>query len=162
MNSDGQRSELPTFSELDEIMKDRREAILTVFISQDGTTFDTSELRAHSGIPNGSTKFHLDKLVDWGLIEQLDKRAPPALANGDDAKLFRITERGREYAKDHIRHAEPDDLDELADRLIELEESLDALEEQHRAEMKDLKKQLHERLSSLKNALPSPSDNGVH
>lgn len=144
-----------SFEKLSRLLKERREDMLKVFMEHDGDVFDTSELREFSGIPDGSTRFHLDKLVGWGLIEELDERVPGTFGSGSDAIQWRLTDRGKAFIDDHILYVEPAGLEELNERIVELEHAVETLETQHEEELQEVRGQVRKQLSSIKSALPS-------
>lgn len=147
----------PSFDEMEVDLRDRREDILQVFMSHDSDVYDTSELRVIADIPQGSIKFHLDKLKDWGLIVDLDERVPPSHGGGNDAKQWRLTDRGLTFTEDRIVYVAPEDVEELARRVVELEREVDDLREQHERDIREIKEEVQNKIGSLKNLLPSPN-----
>lgn len=156
MGEDDTESE-PSFDEIEVDLREHRENILQVFMSHDDDVYDSSELRVIADIPQGSIKHHLDKLRGWGLIEELDERVPPSHGGGNDAKQWRLTERGEAFTEEYIIYVAPADVDELARRVVDLEREVDDLRDQHEKDIRDVKQRVQEQIGNLKNLLPSPN-----
>lgn len=149
-----------TFDEIAAGLRDRREEILQLFMSYDRDTFDSSEVRELGDIPDGSLKYHLDKLEGWGLIEELDERVPPTYGGGSDAKQWRLTERGEAFTEEKIIYVAPADVEELARRVVDLERDLDAMQESREDKIQDLRDEFHTRLDRLENVLTGKQPDG--
>lgn len=159
MGGDDTESE-PSFEEIEVELREHRENILQVYMSHDSDVFDSSELRVIAGVPEGSIKFHLDKLKDWGLIEDLDERVRPAHGGGSDAKQWRLTERGESFTEEFVVYVPPGDVDELARRLVDLERRLDAMQEAHESEVAEIKDEMNARLDRIEKAVTGGQPNG--
>lgn len=113
---------------LEQITERRRELLKTLDFA-DGEA-NTSFLRQHSNVPEGSLNYHLRKLEEWDLIEVVGRKR---VGSGDPAKVWSLTESGEEMVADLETITgdlgRPPSASELADRVDELEESLRGMQD---------------------------------
>lgn len=117
-------AELTSFEEINHRLGEPREKLLQAFASHDEDEIDTSTLRRKSGVQYGGIIHHLETLVQWALIQELDTRRYMA-HGGSDARQWTLTERGAEFIEEYLDQRVPDvTTDELAERVVDLEEEV--------------------------------------
>jgi molybdopterin converting factor small subunit len=94
--------------------------------------YTTAELRAETSVPTGSALHHLERLAEWGLINEHDDRAFDA-QSGRETRVWEITERGMDFCDDYIETSEtvtPEAFAALKQRVSSLEEEVAKRDEQ--------------------------------
>lgn len=149
-----------SLDEVSDELKEPRRNILEVFISYDGDAFNTSTLRKRSGVSSHSMNHHLEQLVEWDILEELDERDHPEHGGGSKARQWQLTERGETFVEDYIVYVPPADVEELARRLVDLERELADLREEHDEDVDDLKDRVDDGLDKVIGIVTGEGDNG--
>lgn len=108
-----------------------RRGILIAFVETDGQSLNTAQLRDHELVPRGSTIHHLERLVDWGLVEETDQRVYHG-RGGLDARVWQLTERGKSFFAEHVdapasTFVSPEEVADLGKRMTEVEDDIESV-----------------------------------
>lgn len=89
-----------------------------------GGQANSQQLRRYADIP--SRNYHFNKLEEQGVIEQVGNDAS---GGGDAAKVYRLTDLGREVAEELESTEETSTVTELEDRITHLEDKIEEMDE---------------------------------
>lgn len=108
-----------------------RRGILIALVETDNETLNTAQLRDHELVPRGSTIHHLERLMDWGLVEETDQRAYHG-RGGLDARVWQLTERGKSFFAEHVdapvsTFVSPEEVADLGERMNEIEDDVESM-----------------------------------
>lgn len=146
-------SHIRSFDEIEYRLGEQREQLLQAFDKRGRTEIDTSTLRRDSGVPTGSVRHHLEKLVEWGLVIEEDSRRYIS-SGGSHARVWSLTERGEEFVDECIdQHIPEADLEALQQRVVKLESEIEEMREQHEKDLEDLNSRMKQAILSLKEQL---------
>lgn len=123
----------PSFTEMKKYLSDEQRDLLTVLLTTDNNTANTSDLREWAGIATGSMRHFTSQLERWELIEEIDR---VYAGRGSRAILWQLTERGEEFCVDEdgleplpSGLVRPADFDELREEVVQLRREKEAMKE---------------------------------
>lgn len=116
------------FDEISEQITEDRGALLTALSRSDSDERSTTELRREAGIPSGSMSYHMQTLVDLGLVEVVGE------TDGEGtipANVYSITSLGQEFLDSSHWRSFPtsDDIERLENHVSSLEDELETLKD---------------------------------
>lgn len=154
-SADAQSTAEAEFETIAKSLGENRRELLTAFLETDKSTLTTADLRGHTTVPRGSIIHHLERLRDWGLIEEQEEREFDS-RSGRQARVWAITERGESFCAEEIdapasAFVSPEEVAALKERVADLEKEtqrIDDLEEQLEA-MKRILRRITEEIGLL-------------
>lgn len=123
---DAQSAGETDFETIAKSLGEKRRELLTALLQTDEDRVTTADLRSHTSVPRGSMIHHLERLVEWGLIEEQPEREFDA-SSGREARVWSMTERGESFCAENIDAPEsafvsPEEVADLKQRVADLED----------------------------------------
>lgn len=134
------------FDEISEQITEDRGALLTALSRSDSDELSTTELRRDAGIPSGSMSYHMQTLVDLGLVDVVGETEGTGTI---PTNVYSITSLGQEFLDSSHWRSFPtyDDIDRLENHVSSLEDDLERVKSEFN-KMADVVEELHETLEA--------------
>ncbi len=118
--------EAEDFQQIAQRLGEPRRELLQSFLRADISAVNTADLREHTSVSRGSVLHHLERLMSWGLIDELPERQYHG-RGGREARTWQLTDRGREFCKEYMdappdAFVSPEDVATLEQRMDRLED----------------------------------------